>query len=230
MEQVPLSLHIAFVGIVLLALYVFGRASAWHRRSMGVIVGWMLLIGALALSGTFTQFDAMPPRPALLLMPPLLCIAVLFLSASGRHFIDHMDRSMLTLLHSVRIPVELVLYGLFAYGALPKLMTYEGANPDILSGITALPVFWYGYRKKVLPRGVLIGWNIACLALLINIVARAVLAIPSPFQRFAFDQPNIGVLYFPFVWLPSLVVPMVLFAHLASLRQLLWRSDTRVSS
>jgi hypothetical protein len=36
----------------------------------------------------------------------------------------------------------------------------------------------------------------------------------------AFDQPNIAILYFPFVWLPSVVVPGVLLAHLVSLRKL----------
>jgi hypothetical protein len=41
-----------------------------------------------------------------------------------------------------------------------------------------------------------------------------------PFQQFAFDQPNIAVLYFPFIWLPSCVVPLVLLSHLAAIRQL----------
>jgi len=36
----------------------------------------------------------------------------------------------------------------------------------------------------------------------------------------AFDQPNIAVLYFPFSWLPTYVVPVVLFCHLAALRKL----------
>ncbi|MEO8588376.1 MAG: hypothetical protein ABI432_03330 [Flavobacteriales bacterium] len=66
-------------------------------------------------------------------------------------------------------------------------------------------------------------WNIACIGLLVNIVARAVLSAPFPFQQLAFDQPNIAVLYFPFVWLPCCVVPLVLLAHLATLRKLLVR-------
>jgi hypothetical protein len=39
-------------------------------------------------------------------------------------------------------------------------------------------------------------------------------------QQIAFDQPNIGVMYFPFVWLPACIVPLVLLSHLASLYQL----------
>jgi hypothetical protein len=55
---------------------------------------------------------------------------------------------------------------------------------------------------------------------LLNIVINAVLSIPSPFQQFAFEQPNVAVLYFPFVWLPCCIVPIVLFAHLAAIKQL----------
>ncbi|HUQ96495.1 MAG TPA: hypothetical protein VM010_02440, partial [Chitinophagaceae bacterium] len=39
--------------------------------------------------------------------------------------------------------------------------------------------------------------------------------------QLAFDQPDIAVLYFPFVLLPGVVVPVVLLSHLAAIRQLL---------
>ncbi|HLL95226.1 MAG TPA: hypothetical protein VK404_09645, partial [Spirosoma sp.] len=48
----------------------------------------------------------------------------------------------------------------------------------------------------------------------------AALAAPTPFQQIAFEQPNIGILYFPFVWLPSVVVPLVLMAHVSAFWQL----------
>jgi hypothetical protein len=64
-------------------------------------------------------------------------------------------------------------------------------------------------------------WNFICLGLLINIVVNAVLSAPSVFQQFAFGQPNTAILYFPFVWLPCCVVPLVLLAHLTSIRKLL---------
>lgn len=35
-----------------------------------------------------------------------------------------------------------------------------------------------------------------------------------------FDQPNRGILYFPFSWLPTIVVPIVFFCHFASLYKL----------
>jgi hypothetical protein len=104
-------------------------------------------------------------------------------------------------------------------------MTFEGRNFDILSGITAPIIFWLAFRKGKIKRPLLIIWNIFALILLFNIVTHAILSFPFPFQQMAFDQPNRGVLYFPFIWLPTVVVPVVLFAHLISLWKLFKDSD-----
>jgi hypothetical protein len=100
-------------------------------------------------------------------------------------------------------------------------MTFEGRNLDIISGITAPVIYYFGFVKKKIGRTVLILWNLICLGLLVNIVTIAILSAPFTFQRFGFDQPNFAILLFPFVWLPGIIVPLVLFSHLAMLRQLL---------
>jgi hypothetical protein len=48
-----------------------------------------------------------------------------------------------------------------------------------------------------------------------------------PAQQLNFDQPNRAVLYFPYVWLPAIVVPIVLFSHLAALWQIFVRRAPR---
>jgi len=104
-------------------------------------------------------------------------------------------------------------------------MTFEGRNFDILSGLTAPLIIWLAWKNDVPDRKILLAWNFICLALLINIVVNAVLSAPFPFQQFGFDQPNIAVLYFPFVWLPGFVVPAVLVSHLIAIRALLKKSQ-----
>jgi hypothetical protein len=99
-------------------------------------------------------------------------------------------------------------------------MTFEGRNPDILSGLTAPLIYWLAFRGGKTNRPLLIIWNLIALGFLINIVTHAFLSFPFPLQQLAFDQPNRAVLYFPFVWLPTIVVPIVLFCHLSSLWQL----------
>ncbi|HXB28517.1 MAG TPA: hypothetical protein VNW49_01800, partial [Puia sp.] len=61
-----------------------------------------------------------------------------------------------------------------------------------------------------------------CLGLLFLIVRHAIFSIPSSLQKFGFDQPNIAILHFPYAWLPSCIVPMVLFSHLAMIRKFIY--------
>ena len=129
----------------------------------------------------------------------------------------------LTLLHTVRFPVELVLLWLYQAGQVPQLMTFEGWNFDILSGLSAPVVYFLAFRNGSTNRTLLIVWNVIALGLLANIVTLAVLSFQGPMQRLAFDQPNVGVTFLPFIWLPAIIVPVVLFSHLAALWQLISR-------
>ena len=225
MEQIPDYIKIVFVFTTLLTIYLVYKAANYSKTVIIGIVSWLALQAVISLTGFYTFVDIMPPRFALLLFPPLLLIAILFLTKRGRSFVDSLDVKTLTLLHIVRIPVEFILYWLFLYKVVPGIMTFEGRNFDILSGLTAPFVYYFGYRGKLLSKTILISWNIACLLLLFNIVVTAILSAPAPFQHFAFDQPNIALLYFPFVWLPAFIVPIVLFSHLVALRQLIRKTQ-----
>ncbi|MEP7255790.1 MAG: hypothetical protein ABI666_08425 [Ferruginibacter sp.] len=222
-NNLPVIINIVFGLTTLLTVYLFYKATNHSKTTLAIIIVWLLLQAILGWKGFYTVTDTFPPRFALLALPALLFIAGLFLSAKGRTYLDSLDTKALTLLHIVRIPVELTLYWLFIHKAIPQLMTFEGRNFDILSGITAPVVFYFGYVKNRFNKTILICWNLVCLGLLANIVINAILSAPTPFQQFAFDQPNIAILYFPFVWLPCCVVPLVLLAHLATIRKLLKR-------
>jgi hypothetical protein len=102
-------------------------------------------------------------------------------------------------------------------------MTFEGWNFDILSGLTAPLIYWLGFRNNKIHKPALITWNFVALGLLGNIVIIAMLSMPSPIQSLGFDQPNVAMAYMPFIWLPAIVVPIVAFAHLASLWKLFHR-------
>jgi hypothetical protein len=155
-------------------------------------------------------------------VPPLLFILLLIFSKKGKRFTETLNLRILTLLHIVRIPVELVLYWLAVNKYVPGLMTFEGRNFDIIAGITAPVMYFVCFAgEQVKNKTLLLAWNFICLGLLLNIVINAALSIPSPVQQFAFDQPNIAVLHFPFVWLPCFIVMIVLFSHLVAIQRLL---------
>jgi len=150
-----------------------------------------------------------------------MTIVFLLVTRKGKLFIDRLSMQMLSYVHIVRIPVELCLYALFINGAVPQLMTFEGRNLDILAGLTAPLVGFFGIGQSKMGKMPLLAWNFICLGLLLNIVVNAILSAPSPFQKFAFEQPNIAILYFPFSLLPTFIVPLVLFSHLAAIRKLI---------
>lgn len=203
------------------------RAERIRRRSTLILlglIGWLLIQAFLTMNGVYSLATAMSGPPKLILfgiLPTVLTIASLFATPAGRRFIDSLPLTNITYLNMVRIPVELVLFWLFTYKAVPELMTFEGRNFDILSGMSAPFVAYFGFTKGKLSRPLILFWNVVCLGLLLSIVRYALLSTPTPMQQFAFDQPNIAITSFPFSWLPTFVVPIVLFGHLVSIRQLL---------
>lgn len=221
MEQLPIYISTVFILTTILTLVLLYNATNYSKPVIIVVLLWLALQAIISLTGFYTVTNVMPPRFALLLLPPIILIAVMFFTKKGRQAMDGYNVKQLALLHIVRIPVELGLYWLFLHKTIPGIMTFEGRNFDILCGLTAPLVYYFGYVKNTLNRRVLTAWNIVCLLLLANIIVMALLSAPLPIQQFGFSQPNIALLYFPFIWLPCCIVPIVLFAHVVTLRRLI---------
>lgn len=228
LDNLPIYISLIFGLTTLLTIYLFYRATNNSRVSLLVVVAWFLFQAVVGLSGFYTTTDTLPPRFLLQAAPPLLLISGLFLTQRGKQYVDSLDTRLLTILHTVRIPVEIVLFLLFIYKAVPEIMTFEGRNFDILAGLTAPLIFYFGYVKDWIDRSGILIWNFVCLGLLINIIIIGVLSSPFPFQQFGFDQPNIALVNFPFVWLASTIVPIVMFSHLATIRQWLRTPSTLI--
>ena len=220
MENIPTYIPLLF-GLTVIGTIIWFYFATKPKTFLFVAFGWTILQSILGLSGIYQDTQTMPPRLMLFgIFPTLVFIAAIFLTARGRKFIDDINLQTLTYFHSIRIPVEIVLSLLFHQGLVSVYMTFEGTNFDLFSGITAPIVGYLAFRKTNENKKLLLLWNIICLLILLNVVITAVFAFPSPFQKLAFDQPNIAVLYFPFNLLPSVVVPTVLFGHLVAIRRL----------
>jgi hypothetical protein len=221
MEKLPIYISIVFIITVLLTVYFFWKASAYSGKVLFILGIWLLIQAQLGLTDFYTATDTVPPRFLLMVAPAIFAIIILFTTSAGRRFIDGLNIKTLTLLSVVRIPIEIVLLWLFINKAIPGAMTFEGRNFDIISGITAPVIYYYGFIKQKIGTRFILTWNFICLALVMNVVIRGLLSVPSGFQKMSFDQPNIGILYFPFVWLASVVVPLVILSHLVSIRRLI---------
>ncbi|WP_299116712.1 hypothetical protein [uncultured Winogradskyella sp.] len=220
MAETSNPVSIGFILTTIATLWFFYQSSK-SKNVLFTILTWMILVGLLGLIGFYQVKNTTPPRFIFLLGPGIVLVLIYSLTHRGRKFIDEQSLKWLTLLHAVRIPVEIILYYIFLEGYIPDLMTFKGYNYDIISGLSA-PIMHYAVfvRHWVGKKGLLI-WNFICLGLLINILTIAVLSAQTPLQRLAFNQPNIGATFFPYVWLPAVIVPIVLFSHLASIKQLL---------
>jgi hypothetical protein len=232
METLPGYVSIVFilttfasVAFLLQAAKRIGLQTLPSRLLLFLLPLWIFFQVMLGVGGFYQVTDVLPPRIAVFGVLPAVLLIVVFFVFFRTSFIEKLPLKHLTLVHTIRIPVEIVLYWLFLGGAVPQLMTFEGRNFDIASGVLALITYVIAFRGGIVNRRLLIAFNLIGLILLANIVSIAILSLPTPLQQLAFAQPNRAVLYFPFNWLPTIVVPIVLFSHLASLWQLSSRKD-----
>jgi hypothetical protein len=210
----PTYLQIIFILVSVLSI-VGLYFSTKNKRITLIFSIWMASLLVISSTSFLDKTDTIPPRFVVVIGPAILIsiLTMRWLKSA------EVNLNWLIAIHILRIPVEIVLHELYGYGLIPKSMTYEGWNFDILSGISAIPILFLNRSEKISKRTLLF-WNYGALLLLALIVIPAILSTPSPIQLFAFDQPNIGVLKFPYVLLPGVVVPIVLIAHLRMINTL----------
>lgn len=219
-DAAPLTISLLFIITTLFTLIWIIKKFKASKLVSAILILWLLVQALLSINGFYQNLNTIPPRFILLILPPLIFIIYVFTASQGQRFISTLTIKDLTLLHIIRIPVELVLWALYNAKQVPMLMTFEGCNFDIFSGISAPIIYYYIIKNENINKNILIAWNVICTLLLMIIVCIAILSAPSPLQLLSFEQPNIGVFKFPFNWLPSFIVPVVLFSHLVSLKKL----------
>lgn len=205
----------AFILITLLTFACFYLGTGRDSKVLIFFIFWTLFTGVVSRSGFLTKTDTFPPRMQVLILPSMFYVIWFYKTIKP----EMINIRYLTALHIVRIPVELVLYELYLEKHIPKLMTFEGWNYDIIMGLTAIFMLAYLIIRRERANYFLLKiWNVTGIVFLGIIVSLAILSAPSSVQQLAFDQPNVAILHFPFTWLPAVVVPMVLLSHLLVLR------------
>lgn len=236
-EHLPNYYTIFFILTTLIALVIFYRVlddaegCEFNINAPNIIIAltfWLILQAFLSFYNVYKDHvDIIPPYIALFgTIPTLIAILIFFYTRKGKMFIDCLPLKTLTYLHVVRIPVEIMLYMLYLQNAVPSIMTFVGINFDILAGITAPFIAYFGFTKKTLSNRVILIWNYISLLLLLTIVALAILSAPTPLQVFGKEQPNIAILNFPYSWLPTFIAPLVFLSHLICIRRLKFSEKT----
>ncbi len=154
-ENLPGYVSIIFITTTFLTVGIFLYAvkrgdfnSAAAKVLSFLLPFWLIIQASLAFTGFYLKTDSLPPRLLFFaVLPALLLIIALFIFART-NFISRLPIKILTILHVIRIPVELVLLWLFQAGQIPQLMTFEGRNFDILSGLTAPYNLLAGFSRR----------------------------------------------------------------------------------
>jgi hypothetical protein len=211
---------------VCMAAIVWVVVTRWRaaRASTAavVIVAWMSLTAFAAVSGQLARFDRVPPPMALLIV---LVFALAFgagLGPLGGRLATAVPLATLVGLQTFRLPLELVMHRAATLGIMPPEMSYSGYNLDIVTGAAALALALLLRAGVGVPRAVVWIWNLWglwCLAV-ITVVAVA----SSPMVRAFGDDPqhlNTWLLFFPYVWLPAVLVTVALAGHFVVTRALM---------
>jgi hypothetical protein len=111
-------------------------------------------------------------------------------------------------------------------GYFPKRVTFEGLNYDILVGATAPVIGWLFMKNKLGLNATLI-WNIVGMMIL----ALTGYAFISSyfFPEFAETIDKIHFVSFPFVLLPAVLLPIAIFLHIFSIRQILIKKNEKMN-
>lgn len=196
---------------------VSSAARRWVALGGG---GWLVLTGVLAQQGYLADFGAMPPRFGLAVVPAFVAMLVLGFSPFAARLAVWLPHHAILYAQSFRIAMEWILWDLTLHGAMPRVMSFEGRNFDLLTGVSALALAVLWQRGVLRSPALLRVWNWGGIGILTLTVSQGVLSTPTRFQVLTDDVPNTLVGLFPFLWLPAFVVPFAFLLHILSLRKL----------
>src|SRR5262245_59803069 len=110
LTNLPDSLIIIFLLTVILTFLLFINAVENKPTVAIILVIWLAVIGILSFKGVFLETSSVPPRLMMIMAPAILFIILLLTTKAGKRFTDSIDLKKLTLVHIVRIPVEIILF------------------------------------------------------------------------------------------------------------------------
>ena len=219
------TLYLSATAILLvIVLYLLSEIRGWIRdarlspRILLFVIGWLAIVGAAASADFFSDFTAQPPRLPLVIGVPMITVLIIVFFAKRGSWIDEIHISKLARFQTFRFVLEIALWMLYKDHLMPREMTFEGMNFDIITGITAPFIALQMLQRN--SKALAIAWNIMGLILVMNITVVALSATPV-LHLLITDPPNTLPAFFPWVWLPAFLVPMAYLGHLLSLRKLM---------
>ena len=193
-----------------------------RRRSLFLAYGilltvWIFYLIAIALSGILADFGLPPRVPLLIVIPAIVGIIVITGRQSFAGVLKRTPRHWPVYLQSFRIVVELLIFGAFIEGIFPERATFKGLNFDILVGISAPVIAFLYQHRKLSDKGLLI-WNVIAMVIL-SVTVYSFISTYY-FSDYLQTTGNPDFVKLPYLLLAGVLLPVAVFLHVFSLRQL----------
>jgi hypothetical protein len=224
--QASLAVTVTFVVLPLLVSFLLwffyrrGRhAESAQASSFGFGVAlflWLWVTAGISLSGVLTRFDMEPPPFAILIAATFALSVYAGFSHVGAT-LARVPLAWLVGLNAFRLPLELAMHEAARQRVMPEQMSFTGWNFDILTGVSALLLSPLIASGRV-SRAMVAVWNAAGALLLANVVTIALLSTPVIRAFGKGRHMNTFVAFFPYVWLPAVLVAAAIILHIV-----IWR-------
>jgi len=209
--------------VALIFIWMVGRGKRGLMAGMlASVAGIMAVTGVLACTGLMADQNApLPPMAPMIVLVLLLALRG-GMGPLGTHMKTEVSLVALIGLQMFRLPLELIMHNAANVGIMPQALSYSGYNFDIVTGIGALLLFVALKMGATVPAVVVWIWNLIGVYCLIAIVIIAIAT--SPMVHALGTEPqnlNTWVLYFPYIWLPVVLVTIAMISHIVITRKLL---------
>jgi hypothetical protein len=213
------QLFLSYLAFVVLAVIGVSAAYLPRRTTLAIVTGlaiWLVYVGLFSSLGYMRDPSLRPPGILWVVGPVVLFIVfVVVRSNIGAGVAAAIPLWLILGFESFRIGVELLVHRLWEDGLVPKLLTYQGGNVDMVFGLSAPIIAWIATTGRLGLR-LAMGWNVLGLLSLVNVTASAVLT--GPIKLISTEVPTVAMGFFPYTFIPGFLAPLAVTFHVLAIR------------
>jgi hypothetical protein len=196
-------------------------AGAPYALAAAGVVAWGAVVLVLAHEGAFaTTSDTTVPVIAFGIAIPVIVGVALLRNDAVRRAIDRIPLHWLVGVQFYRVfgAVFLIAY---ARDEMPGEFALPAGIGDVLVGVAAVAVAYlvatHGAQRM---RTTVLAWCALGIADLVVAVGTGFLSSPSILQQLALDDPNSAITRYPYVLIPTFLVPVSIVLHVYVIQRL----------
>lgn len=198
--------------------------SARKSKLFTIIIGmlvWQGYILGLGASGFLANYSLPPRFPVFLIFPVFAFTGIFLFKNRKKKWIGEIPQQWLIYFQSFRILVETLFVFSVAAGVLHENVTIEGYNFDMILGLSAPVIAFLAYGIKVLPKKIVLAWNILGLGILASVIFLFITTIYFP-QFWGSDVALMPLEFAagPYLLVAGFLMPSAVFVHFLSIVQL----------